>query len=139
MVVANNGSSVVSVFFGDGAGNVGAPTSVNFGGAVVSSGPAPGAVALPDVNGDGTLDLVVALGSYGVAISLGNSSGGFSATATWGGYRDNVSVADVQEATGFELFTEGVVESRLPTDTELTLIREVLDPKTLRDKEVAPV
>ncbi|MCW2544805.1 MAG: hypothetical protein JWM40_2357, partial [Frankiales bacterium] len=32
--------------------------------------------------------------------------------------------------------TDGVVETRLPTDEELRLIREVLDPKTLRDKEV---
>jgi hypothetical protein len=31
-----------------------------------------------------------------------------------------------------------VVESRLPTDDELVLIREVLDPKALRDREVAP-
>ena len=41
-----------------------------------------------------------------------------------------------QEATGFELHIDDVVETRLPTDEELRLIREVLDPKTLRDKEV---
>ena len=50
-----------------------------------------------------------------------------------------VTVDEVQAATGFALFAEDVVESRMPTDAELTLIREVLDPKTLRDKEVAPV
>ena len=49
-----------------------------------------------------------------------------------------VSVEDVQAATGFELFADDVAETRLPTEEELHLIREVLDPKTLRDKEVAP-
>jgi acyl CoA:acetate/3-ketoacid CoA transferase beta subunit len=50
-----------------------------------------------------------------------------------------VTVEDVQAATGFALHIGDVVESRLPTDIELQLIREVLDPKNLRDKEVAPV
>ncbi|MCW2673362.1 MAG: putative CoA transferase beta subunit [Frankiales bacterium] len=49
-----------------------------------------------------------------------------------------VSVEEVQAATGFDLHVEDVVESRLPTDEELRLIREVLDPKNLRDKEVPP-
>jgi acyl CoA:acetate/3-ketoacid CoA transferase beta subunit len=49
-----------------------------------------------------------------------------------------VTVEDVQEATGFPLHVDEVTESRLPTDEELRLIREVLDPKSLRDKEVAP-
>ena len=47
-----------------------------------------------------------------------------------------VTVDDVQAATGFELHVDDVVESRLPTDEELRLIREVLDPKNLREKEV---
>jgi acyl CoA:acetate/3-ketoacid CoA transferase beta subunit len=47
-----------------------------------------------------------------------------------------VTVEEVQEATGFALFTEGVVESRLPGDGELMLIREMLDPKGIRFKEV---
>jgi acyl CoA:acetate/3-ketoacid CoA transferase beta subunit len=47
-----------------------------------------------------------------------------------------VTVDEVQEATGFALHVDDVTESRLPTDTELRLIREVLDPKGLRDKEV---
>jgi acyl CoA:acetate/3-ketoacid CoA transferase beta subunit len=50
-----------------------------------------------------------------------------------------VSVEEVQAATGFDLHVADVVESRLPTDEELRLIREVLDPKNLRDKEVPPV
>lgn len=49
-----------------------------------------------------------------------------------------VTVDDVQAATGFALHVDDVVESRLPTDAELVLIREVLDPKGLRDREVAP-
>lgn len=49
-----------------------------------------------------------------------------------------VTVEQVQEATGFALHTDDVIESRVPTAEELQLIREVLDPKNLRDKEVAP-
>jgi acyl CoA:acetate/3-ketoacid CoA transferase beta subunit len=49
-----------------------------------------------------------------------------------------VTVEQVQDATGFELYVEDVAETRLPTDEELRLIREVLDPKSLRDKEVPP-
>lgn len=49
-----------------------------------------------------------------------------------------VTVEQVREATGFELALPGgdVPETRQPTDEELRIIREVLDPKSLRDKEV---
>jgi acyl CoA:acetate/3-ketoacid CoA transferase beta subunit len=48
-----------------------------------------------------------------------------------------VTVEEVQAATGFPLAVEGgVPESRLPTDEELRLIREEIDPKGLRDREV---
>ena len=47
-----------------------------------------------------------------------------------------VAVDEVQAATGFALHVDDVVETRLPTEDELRLIREVLDPKSLRDKEV---
>lgn len=47
-----------------------------------------------------------------------------------------VTVEQVQEATGFPLAMDDVGESRLPTDDELRLIREVLDPQGLRSKEV---
>ena len=47
-----------------------------------------------------------------------------------------VTVDEVQEATGFPLATGDVVETRLPTEEELRLIREVLDPQGLRDAEV---
>jgi acyl CoA:acetate/3-ketoacid CoA transferase beta subunit len=49
-----------------------------------------------------------------------------------------VTVGQVQEQTGFELHVEDVVESRQPTEEELRLIREVLDPRNLRDREVPP-
>jgi acyl CoA:acetate/3-ketoacid CoA transferase beta subunit len=48
-----------------------------------------------------------------------------------------VTVDEVREATGFELSVEGdVPETREPSMEELILIREVLDPKGLRFKEV---
>jgi acyl CoA:acetate/3-ketoacid CoA transferase beta subunit len=48
-----------------------------------------------------------------------------------------VSVADVVEATGFELVVpDEVEETRLPTPEELDLIRTVLDPRGLRDREI---
>lgn len=48
-----------------------------------------------------------------------------------------VTVDDVVSATGFELvIPDDVPESRMPTATELELIREVIDPKGLREKEV---
>jgi hypothetical protein len=51
-----------------------------------------------------------------------------------------VSADQVQEATGFELSVpDGVVPvTREPSDSELVIIRELLDPKTLRDREVRP-
>ena len=47
-----------------------------------------------------------------------------------------VMVDEVVEATGFDLVVPNEVpESRLPTDIELQLIREVLDPRGLRKTE----
>ncbi len=49
-----------------------------------------------------------------------------------------VDVERVREATGFALALDGAVpETRLPTDEELRLIRELLDPEGLREAEVA--
>lgn len=49
-----------------------------------------------------------------------------------------VTVDEVRAATGFEIVVEDdVAESRLPTSEELRLIRDLLDPRSLRDKEVA--
>ena len=48
-----------------------------------------------------------------------------------------VTVDEVVAATGFELHVPAAVEeSRLPTDDELRLIRDVLDPDDLRSGEV---
>ena len=48
-----------------------------------------------------------------------------------------VTVDEVVAATGFELAIDGdVPESRLPTDDELRLIREVIDPNGLGEQEV---
>jgi acyl CoA:acetate/3-ketoacid CoA transferase beta subunit len=48
-----------------------------------------------------------------------------------------VSVGNVIESTGFELvIPDGVPETRAPSDEELKLIREVLDPNGVANKEV---
>ncbi|WP_110205908.1 CoA-transferase subunit beta [Nocardioides daejeonensis] len=51
-----------------------------------------------------------------------------------------VTVDDVVAATGFALHIEGdVPTTREPDSTELMIIRNVLDPKSIRDREVPPV
>jgi acyl CoA:acetate/3-ketoacid CoA transferase beta subunit len=48
-----------------------------------------------------------------------------------------VTVDEVRAASGCEIHVDGdVPESRIPTMSELVLIREVLDPRSLRDREV---
>ncbi|HEY3830996.1 MAG TPA: CoA-transferase [Acidimicrobiia bacterium] len=48
-----------------------------------------------------------------------------------------VTVDDVAAATGFELAIDGdVAETRAPTAEELALIRDVVDPNSLRNQEV---
>jgi acyl CoA:acetate/3-ketoacid CoA transferase beta subunit len=47
-----------------------------------------------------------------------------------------VSAAEVAAATSFELDVTAAVTTRGPTAEELRLIREVLDPKSVRDREV---
>ena len=48
-----------------------------------------------------------------------------------------VTVEEIVDATGFELTVPSDVPStRQPTPEELTLIRDVLDPRGLRDREV---
>ncbi|MGA6166517.1 CoA-transferase subunit beta [Amycolatopsis magusensis] len=47
-----------------------------------------------------------------------------------------VSVDEVCANTSFELHTGGVTETREPTGEELRLLREVVDPKGHRDREV---
>jgi acyl CoA:acetate/3-ketoacid CoA transferase beta subunit len=47
-----------------------------------------------------------------------------------------VTVEEVRENTGFPLAGSEVGVTRRPTEEELCLLRTVLDPRTLRDKEV---
>lgn len=47
-----------------------------------------------------------------------------------------VSVDEVTEQTSFDLHIGDVAETRLPTDRELDLLRELLDPKSFRDRDV---
>jgi acyl CoA:acetate/3-ketoacid CoA transferase beta subunit len=48
-----------------------------------------------------------------------------------------VTVGEVVEATGFPLTIDGdVTETRLPTDQELGLIRDVIDPDGAREREL---
>jgi acyl CoA:acetate/3-ketoacid CoA transferase beta subunit len=49
-----------------------------------------------------------------------------------------VTADEVQEATGFPLVVPSdVSETRAPTDEDLRLLREVLDPSSLRESELA--
>ena len=48
-----------------------------------------------------------------------------------------VSPEDVRENSSFEVHgLQEAEETRLPTEDELRLIREVIDPKSLRDREI---
>jgi acyl CoA:acetate/3-ketoacid CoA transferase beta subunit len=52
-------------------------------------------------------------------------------------YHPGVTVENVVAATGFELTVpDDVGETRLPTPGELDVVRVVLDPGSLRDREV---
>ena len=49
-----------------------------------------------------------------------------------------VTVDEVVAATGFELvIPDDVAESRMPTDEEIRLIREVIDPRGVGAREIA--
>ena len=47
-----------------------------------------------------------------------------------------VSAEEVRQNTGFAIDTSSATTTRLPTEEELHLIREVIDPRGLRDREV---
>jgi hypothetical protein len=47
-----------------------------------------------------------------------------------------VSVEQVQQATGFPLAVQDVTQTRLPNADELHLIRDVIDPAGLRNREL---
>lgn len=76
-------------------------------------------------------DLRVVVSDLGV-MDLGGPDG----TMRLRSVHPGVTVEQVQAATGFALHVEEVVQSRLPTQEELRLIRTVLDPKGIREKEV---
>jgi hypothetical protein len=77
IVTANFGSTTVTVLIGDGAGGFAAAAGSPF-----AAGSMPAGVALGDVNGDGTLDLVTAnYGANTVVVLLGNGSGAFAAAS----------------------------------------------------------
>jgi hypothetical protein len=74
LLIANNGSSNLSVYLGDGKGGF-APAK----GSPFPAGPSPNDLALGDFNGDGHLDVAVA--NHGVklvTVLLGDGRGGFA-------------------------------------------------------------
>jgi hypothetical protein len=71
LVVANLNSNDLSIFLGDGAGNL--STAMN-----VPAGAGPTSVAVEDLNADGNSDLVVAnSGAPNISVLTGNGLGGF--------------------------------------------------------------
>src|SRR3984957_19065322 len=101
------------------------------------------------------VDMVSGVG-YNRAASLGPQIAGFHelrqvvtnlAVLDFGGHEHamrlrsahpGVSVSDIADATGFVLAAPlDVPQTRLPTDAELALIREQLDPDGLRDRKRA--
>jgi hypothetical protein len=73
MVVANGGSSSISVLLGTGNGTFGPPHTYPSGGLVPLSTP-----ILADFNGDGKLDLVIGnTGSGNITLRYGNGDGTF--------------------------------------------------------------
>jgi acyl CoA:acetate/3-ketoacid CoA transferase beta subunit len=52
-------------------------------------------------------------------------------------FHPGVTVDEIVAATSFELvIDDDVAETRLPTPEELDLLRTVLDPRSLRDREL---
>ena len=47
-----------------------------------------------------------------------------------------VDPTEVADATGFTIDVSGATSTRVPNDSELQLIREVIDPHALRAREV---
>ncbi|MER5308536.1 CoA-transferase [Streptomyces sp. NPDC002773] len=47
-----------------------------------------------------------------------------------------VTVDEVRRSTGFDLDATGATETRLPSEEELRLVREVIDPRGTRDREI---
>jgi hypothetical protein len=117
--LATANSSDVSVLMGDGTGQFGAPTSIDFTGFAAS-------VAVGDFTGDGLMDLGVVTGDYGfgyygfASIHAGDGTGQFSEPKTtfigYGDFRtattvdlDGDGVDDLASANAFNGHVEGAV------------------------------
>jgi len=84
IVTGNQGSNDATVLLGDGKGGFTRATGSPY--PTGTTGSAPSAVALADVNGDGYLDLIVpnsGSGDNNVMVRLGDGSGGFGAASHW--------------------------------------------------------
>jgi hypothetical protein len=82
LVVGNAGDGTVSVLLADGTGSFQPKVDYPAGGAMVETG-----LALGDVDGSGTLDIVVANQEADtVSVLLGNADGTFGAASSFGGY-----------------------------------------------------
>ncbi|HSS20331.1 MAG TPA: C25 family cysteine peptidase [Pyrinomonadaceae bacterium] len=101
-VPPSGGNSQIGVAIGDGAGGFAAPTYTS---TTISNGNAYG-MAVGDVNNDGNVDVAVAhyIGST-LSVSLGNGTGGFTSTATYGSgsVATFVALGDVNNANGPDL------------------------------------
>jgi hypothetical protein len=91
LVVASFGSNNVSVLLNNADGTGTFQTAVPYG-----AGTNPTAVAVADLNGDGTLDLAVADNGGGVSVLLGNGDGTFQTAVNYGAgsYPHGVAVGD---------------------------------------------
>ena len=79
MVTANRGNGTVSVLLGDGLGGFSAAI-----GSPYAAGSGPVSVALGDLNGNGTLDAVLAnLNSNNVTVLLGSGTGAFTSAGAY--------------------------------------------------------
>jgi FG-GAP-like repeat/RTX calcium-binding nonapeptide repeat (4 copies) len=77
LVIANSGSSDITLLLGNGSGGFSAAAGSPF-----AAGTDPFSVAIGDLNSDGRPDLAAAnVNSNDVSVLLGNGSGGFSAAA----------------------------------------------------------
>jgi acyl CoA:acetate/3-ketoacid CoA transferase beta subunit len=97
------------------------------------SGVGPAAAAQAGPAAERYLDLRRVVTNLAV-FDFGGEDGGLRLVSLHPG----VTLDQVREATGFEVETadEEPATTRLPNDEELHLIREVIDPRGLRDREV---
>jgi len=93
IVATGYDDSTILVFAGDGIGNFGVPLHLTTG-----AGQTPTAVAVGDVDGDGTLDIVTTNGDSGdISVLLADGTGGFSAATTFaaGSWPAALAIGDV--------------------------------------------